>query len=319
MYTVKYTDNPGSDEELLSCSCTYNDNFANEYEACLTSLDRFIFLVDMYRIVRSCTADLLDLKGGQDTDFWYINKILINYLNAVFSYKEYVNSYEPPLKEITDDYYYNQKWYRFVCDYRNRVIHQSTIIRDRSVKTGDIFIDIDDMIRTQNEVLASLIADSAPKESSIKNAKRFLAELESLLPKNPAEAKGDKHFRSMKEIANQADQELLAMHEKVLWYAYRNGVLPAISWLLSKTFKDAGQYKYTFIVNEEWIYIPDKQDTACFEPNFSLESFYRYLLQALGKENSICRAIKNILNADGYRYVYELNCPLEEFYEREGI
>lgn len=319
MYKTKYTDNPGSNEELLPCSCTHDDNFATDYETCLNNLDRFMFLVDMYRIVRSCTADLLALKSGQDTDFWYINKILINYLNAVFSYKEYVNSYEPPLKEITDDYYYNQKWYRFVCDYRNRVIHQSTIIRDRSVKTGDIFIDIDDMIRTQNDVLAALIADPNSKESSIKNAKRFLSELESLLPVQTTKPKGDKHFRSMKEIARKADQEILAMNDKVLWYAYRNGVLPTLRWLLSKAHKEGGQYRYTFIVNEEWINIPEKEDIACFEPNYSLESFYSYLLQALGKENSICTAIRNILKADGYTYVYELNCSLEEFYTREGI
>ncbi len=318
MFITKYTDNPGSDEELIPCSGTYDDGFEEEYETHVRSLDRFIFLVDMFRIVKSCTSDLLNLKGGGDVPFWLINKTLINYLNAVYSYKEYINSYEPPLKKITDGYYYNRKWYRFVCDYRNRVIHQSTIIKDRSTKTGDIYIDLDEMVLAQNEIIAELLSDPNSSESSIKNAKRFLKEIQSLLPEQPVGTYNRKKLQSMKRIAQDADSEITLMNNEILLHAYRNSVLPHLRWLLSVSHKENDRYWYTFIVNEDWGHLPEKSDVACFEPNYSVELFYQYLLRALGNESPVCKAIKNILEADGYTYVYEQACSLNEFFEREG-
>lgn len=162
MYVLEYCDNP-ENGTIHDGHFSFEDSFSDEYESRIKALDRFTFLADMFRIVKSCSQDFMDLPNGDDIEFWEINKTLLNYLNSVYSYKEYVNSYDPPLKEITDGYYYNQKWYRFVCDYRNRVIHQSTILRDRSTQTGDVFIDLDDIISIQQGVIDELIQTQQKK------------------------------------------------------------------------------------------------------------------------------------------------------------
>lgn len=155
MYVLEYCDDPEKGR-LFNGERQFDDNFCDEYEEYLIALDRFMYLLDMFQIIKSCAAYLAELPAGEEFPFWQVNKALINYLNAVYSYKEYINSYDPPLKTITDGYYYNRKWYRFVCDYRNRVIHQSTIIKDRSTKSGDVFINLDEIISIQSEIIQEL-------------------------------------------------------------------------------------------------------------------------------------------------------------------
>ena len=145
MYILEYCNDP-EHADLKDGHRNFDDNFPLEFNNALNALNRFLYLTDMHRIIVSCASDFLHLQGGEEVEFWQINKYFLNYLNAVYSYKEFVNSYDPPLKEITDGYYYKRRWYRFICDYRNRVIHQSTIIKDRSNETGDVFINIDEIM-----------------------------------------------------------------------------------------------------------------------------------------------------------------------------
>lgn len=324
MYILEYCDDPERGA-LFDGRCSYDDSFSDKYIEHLKALDRFMYLADMYRITRSCAADLQELQGGDTVEFWMINKALLNYLNAVYSYKEYVNSYDPPLEEITDGYYYNRKWYRFVCDYRNRVIHQSTIIKDRSTKTGDVFIDLDEIIAVQEEVIADLERQkrTSPKgqqkyQRQIGNAQRFMQEIRSFVPSPTMTTSDGKKFQSMKAIALEADKEIAAMNDEILMYAYSNGVLPALQWFLSHTYKVDGKYKYTFLVNKELLGKPDKEPVSCYEPTYSIESFFAYLLKCLGKDSSVCRAILEWLSNEGYNHSYEMSCSISEFVEREG-
>ena len=152
MYILEYCNDP-EHADLKDGHRNFDDNFPLEFNNALNALNRFLYLTDMHRIIVSCASDFLNLQGGEEVEFWQINKYFLNYLNAVYSYKEFVNSYDPPLKEITDGYYYKRRWYRFICDYRNRVIHQSTIIKDRSNETGDVFINIDEIIEIQDGIV----------------------------------------------------------------------------------------------------------------------------------------------------------------------
>lgn len=316
MYVLEYCDNP-ENAELRDGHISYEDSFSDEYLARLRDLDRFMFLADMFRIMQSCTADFLELPDGKDVEFWQVNKSLINYLNAVYSYKEYVNSYDPPLKEITDGYYYEQKWYRFVCDYRNRVIHQSTILKDRNIKTGDVYIDLDDMVSIQQGVIDELI-ETQQKQKHIKNARRFLKEIKELADNPTLVTREGKHFKSMKGIVSEADSEISAMNNDILMFAFNKAIAPAILWFLKNTHKENGRFWYTFIVNKQWIGIPEKEPILVFEPAFSVESFYQYLLQCLGPKNPVCIAIRDLLETEGYCYSYELDCSIDDFHNRSG-
>lgn len=324
MYVLEFCDNPESGE-LFDGHLSFDDSLSDDYIEHLKALDRFMYLADMFRIVRSCSSDLQELHVGDDIEFWMINKTLINYLNAVYSYKEYVNSYDPPLKEITDGYYYKRKWYRFVCDYRNRVIHQSTIIKDCSTKTGDIFIDLDEMIAIQSDVIAELEKqkqaypkDQKKYQRQIDNAQRFMQEIRSFDPSPTMTSLDGKRFQSMKVIAHEADEEIASMNDDILMYAYSNGVLPALEWFLSRIHRADDEYKYTFLVNKALIGITEKESVFCYEPTHSIESFFAYMLKCLGKESSVCKAILEWLSGKGYNHSYELDCPITEFAEREG-
>lgn len=211
MYILEYCNDP-EHADLKDGHRNFDDNFPLEFNNALNALNRFLYLTDMHRIIVSCASDFLNLQGGEEVEFWQINKYFLNYLNAVYSYKEFVNSYDPPLKEITDGYYYKRRWYRFICDYRNRVIHQSTIIKDRSNETGDVFINIDEIIEIQEAVIADITAErdgeKDPKKKEkykkqIENAERFLREIKALLS-DPVLVQRGYHFKSMKSVITDA-------------------------------------------------------------------------------------------------------------------
>ena len=151
MFVLEYCDDPNK-PVLQAGNIKYESDFQQEYIDKLKEIDRFTYLIDMYTIMESCAEDLISIKIEDVNDFWKVNKALLNYVNAVYSYKEFVNSYDPPLREIKEKYYLHKKWYRFVCDYRNRVIHQSTIIKDYSPGSNEIYIDLDEVIERQNSL-----------------------------------------------------------------------------------------------------------------------------------------------------------------------
>ena len=318
MYLTSYTDYPEDQEyhPLKAGVKQYDDSISEQYLKALNALDRFTFLIDIYRIQESCTQALLTLRGGTNQEFWQLNLCLMNYLNAVYSYKEYINSYDPPLKRITENYYKNKKWYRFVCDYRNRVIHQSTFVKDWNKITGDIYIDLEEMICVQSNVIAELEQDKGKDTNNIENAKRFLNEIKSIQPEEEFRKRG-KDFTSLKNIAYKAALEIAEMQKEILDYAYSIGVAPIINWLIENTYKAEGKYWYTFIYNEERYQSSDPRirSKACFEPNTTIENFFYYILKSLGKDNEICKSVRNLLRIREYNHIYDKHCTVEEYWD----
>lgn len=142
MFELEYCSNPEIGE-LHSSGIKFDYQYDVEFDSKLKTLDKFLFLVDMHTIIDSCAKDFLEITIDDFDEFWKINKRLLNFVNAVYGYKEYVNSYEPSLKSITEKYYNMKKWYRFLCDFRNYIIHQSIIIKD----AFKVLIDDDVMLR----------------------------------------------------------------------------------------------------------------------------------------------------------------------------
>lgn len=323
MYILEYCNDP-EHADLKDGHRNFDDNFPLEFNNALNALDRFLYLTDMHRIIVSCASDFLNLQGGEEVEFWQINKYFLNYLNAVYSYKEFVNSYDPPLKEITDGYYYKRRWYRFICDYRNRVIHQSTIIKDRSNETGDVFINIDEIIEIQEAVIADITVErdreKDPKKKEkykkqIENAERFLREIKALLSE-PVLMQRGYHFKSMKSVITDANFEIQQMNDEILAYSFDKGVRPALERLLSWSYESPEGYQYSFIVNKQYINIPGKEDIACFEPTYAIEDFYKNMLRSLGKESVICNTILSFLLSHNYIYSYDEKCCINLFPEK---
>lgn len=326
MYILEYCNDP-EHADLKDGHRNFDDYFPLEFNNALNALDRFLYLTDMHRIIVSCASDFLHLQGGEEVEFWQINKYFLNYLNAVYSYKEFVNSYDPPLKEITDGYYYKRRWYRFICDYRNRVIHQSTIIKDRSNETGDVFINIDEIIEIQEAVIADITVErdreKDPKKKEkykkqIENAERFLREIKALLS-DPVLVQRGYHFKSMKSVITDANIEIQQMNDEILAYSFDKGVRPALERLLSWSYESSEGYQYSFIVNKQYINIPGKEDIACFEPTYAIEDFYKNMLRSLGKESVICKTILNFLLSHNYLYSYDEKCCINLFPEKYAL
>ena len=84
MYILEYCNDP-EHADLKDGHRNFDDNFPLEFNNALNALNRFLYLTDMHRIIVSCASDFLNLQGGEEVEFWQINKYFLNYLNAVYS------------------------------------------------------------------------------------------------------------------------------------------------------------------------------------------------------------------------------------------
>ncbi len=120
--------------EMTETGITYEDTFSEEFDSTLKKLDCFVYYAQLFQIVRSCKEELVSFSIWKKNDFWMANKYLLNYVNAVYSFREYtkdgVYSDHKTMVDIDKQYYERYKWYTFICNYRNRITHQSALIKD---------------------------------------------------------------------------------------------------------------------------------------------------------------------------------------------
>ena len=101
MFILEYCDDPEKGE-IIASTTQFDYEFNRVFDSKLHDLDKFLFLVDMQIIIEACAEDLLVAEIDNLDEFWRINKTLLNFVNAIYGYKEYVNSYEPSLKAVTE-------------------------------------------------------------------------------------------------------------------------------------------------------------------------------------------------------------------------
>lgn len=303
MFEVEYCNDPEWGD-IHSTGIKYDYAFDVEFDAKRKDLDKFLFLVDMYTIINSCGNDLLSITIGDFDEFWKINKRLLNFVNAIYAYKEYVNSYEPSLKSITEKYYNMRKWYRFICDFRNYIIHQSIIIKDYRPSDGDVFINIE-------EVAGLLSEYDYPKDWQRRNAEEF-TEWIKIFKGDSLEIK-DNHFLSMKNVTSSVMKEMSQMKNEVLMFAYKKSIKPSLVWLLEQIPKIDGIFQYAYIVDK--LNLPE---SVC-EPNYALEDFVRRMIKTLGDDSIICKELLNLLDREGYSLFYKGNCEIKDFIKNARI
>lgn len=299
MFVLEFCDNPEKGQ-LHTTEKKYNDSFDKEFDVKVDNLDRFLFLVDMHRIIESCAWDLINVTL-EDEDFWKINKLLLNFANAVYSYKEYVNSYEPSLKPITERYYNKKGMYRFICDFRNYIIHQSIIIKDYSPSDKGLLIKIEDVTEKIDSYLY-------PKIWQKINAEEFKVWIEEF--KHTAREVKEDHFLDMKSITEQVMTEMEQLKEEELLFAFNNGVKVTLEWLLDQIPVVESKYQYAFIVDKA--NLPD----SVREPNYAYEDFIRKMIKALGSDSKIYAELLKLTKEKNYLFFYDGMCDLETFLEK---
>ena len=297
MFEVEYCNDP-ENVNIHSTGIRYNYEFDKKFDAKLKDLDRFLFLVDMHTIIDSCGDDLLAITIDDFDEFWKLNKLLLNFVNAVYGYKEFVNSYVPSLKPITEKYYNMKKWYRFFCDFRNYIIHQSIIVKDYRPSDGDIFITIEEVAELLSEYEYS-------KEWQRRNAEEFTKWIESF-KEETLEIKDD-HFLSMKNITALVLTEMSHMKDEIIMFVYRKSIKPSLEWLIEQIPRVDGKYQYAFIVDKTNL------PASVRDPNYVLEDFVRRMIKTLHEDSEICKEIIDLLNSVGYLFFYDGNCGIEDF------
>lgn len=297
MFVQEFCDEPEK-AQLHESGKKYDYPFDKEFDAKLNNLDRFLFLVDMHKIIESCAEDLRESSLEDMDDFWKINKLLLNFANAVYSYKEYVNSYEPSLKPITESYYNKKGMYRFICDFRNYIIHQSVIIKDYNPSNKGLLIKIEDV----TEQIGSY---TYPKDWQKKNAEEFKTWIEKF--KASSRIINGSHFLNMKDLVKQVMMELELLKGEVLLYAYNNGVKETLEWLLQQIPVVEDKYQYAFIVDKENL------PSSVREPNYAYEDFIRRMIKALGKDSMVYAELCRLTTEKKYLFFYDGMCDLETF------
>ena len=77
MYILEYCNDP-EHADLKDGHRNFDDYFPLEFNNALNALDCFLYLTDMHRIIVSCASDFLHLQGGEEVEFWQINKYFLN-------------------------------------------------------------------------------------------------------------------------------------------------------------------------------------------------------------------------------------------------
>jgi len=304
MYSMEYCSNPNN-PHLEVARHSFDDSIADTYERKVTVLDNYMFLIDLFQIMESCQKDFYEIPKGNIT-FKEINKLFISYINSVYCYKEYISHLKPSAKEIIKDYYEKQKWYRFICDYRNRVVHQTMLIRDFAPNTGDIYIDLDSVIQMQKDEIKRLERGSNTNAANyIESNNRFIAELEQIRNNQYVKGTGNS-LKSMKDISALVSNEISQMHKEILAFMFEKAVAPAIRWLLSKTYRFDGKYQYTYLVNH--------QVRIELEPNYAIEDHLFYILEALGKDHDISKSFLQLLKDEQYTFSYHKMAFLDDVF-----
>ena len=261
--------------------------------------DNYIYLVILYRIIMDCYNDFNSFRVEYKNDFWKVNKYLLNYVNAIYSFKEYIkNCYgqTSDVYKIVDGYYQTTNWYTFLCNYRNRIIHQSAVIKDYDVKSGDAYIDFDDLI----ELTKLHIKSSRTGEE---NGKKFIRFLERQYPKT--KLNGDHHYMSAKRVFNSVNNEVKAMANKIFIHLYEKELKDSFTWFLSMTLQDKEErYLSTYIIQDE--------TNINFQTNYYLEDYIVNIMFTLGKSFDVVNMLIKFLKDEGYLYFFTQNCSLEE-------
>lgn len=285
MFELEYCNDP-ENGDIKNSGITFEDDIAKLYENACETLENYIYLIDMFKIIESCSEDLIS-ANTMDIDYWKVNKVLLNYVNSIYSFKELADGFVPEISVITEKYYRQEKWYRFVCDFRNSVIHESVISQDYN--KDDAYVLLDKLIDIQQKRRVNT-------PSKEQNRIRQITFLEAM--KKDALEHSGKYYYGIKRMCRDVSAEMQELKLEVLMYAYDNSICPILSWLFDIMYKEDSEYRYVFIVDKSI-----GAESVC-EPNFLIEDFYLKMKHSLGEENEVFCKIRSLFEDMEYNHFF---------------
>ncbi len=307
MIEVRYTLDPDSingKESTIKTDKTYEESFIKQYNHCCKSLDLMMFLIDYFHIIESTKNDLCSFNMEEYPCFWKANEYLLNYVNAIYSFKEFINhklaKKAKKIEKISNKYYYNGEWYRFICDYRNYVVHEGTLLRDYRKSDKELLLSIDG-------VIDELSAFTENDEKREQKKEEFIVKLRNLYPVSTV--RRGKHYIEITDCISKINCEVKSLYDEIILKTYDCLVEKSIKWMLSHIHRIGDLYTYTIID-------VDIKNDLLFEPNYTLESSLDYYMVNLGAEHEIvCRFIQ-LLKDKKYTLLYDSHMTIEGFDNR---
>lgn len=128
-----------------------NEDQIKEYNEIQDNLDRYIFIMELGIIIDEQAKYVHDFKCKSNDCFMTSIQLLMNYLNTIYTLKEFSSSFKrnEKVNQIQNDFYKNNNWYRFTIEYRNCAIHSFSLPKYYNPDDGELVIQIDEIIRKQ--------------------------------------------------------------------------------------------------------------------------------------------------------------------------
>ena len=341
MYKIKYCDYPENRDELKEAGYCFKQK--DQLLEKKSLLDKYLDLPIINKIINSCSDDILTPPDNGKREYWEISKYTLNYLNAVYYYRCYLeNFYNDKDKTIIKIDSVVKKLnlsnnFRFICEYRNRTIHQSLVARYYKSVSGEAFFNLDTLIRKQNNYINTIIKDInkstklrdeenisieeqkkidniiAKKKASKENAQWFKNRLNEYAKESCEFDCRGKKLKSLSEIISNATLEINKINEELMLEIYDQKIAPAMNWILSNIYIENGEYKYTFFYNED-------DDYDFYEPISILTEFYGILINELGQDHLVCNKIHDffIKNHLDYFYDGDIRCSIDQFIDLQS-
>lgn len=297
MYRVEYCDDPNN-PILIKGEEEYGSDFEIEYEKNMDILDNFEALTMMYKIIELCKNELYLALDDENTLWPEINKVWLNYLNSIYSCKEFISNYEPSLMDVHDKYYKKDGWYRFICDYRNKVVHSSEIIRERTLEKKEILVEYDGVHETKRKVRS--LKKTIENMDALKN--KLLKDLDTKVYKKTSRGI-EKEYLIAKKIIDKVNGELENMKEEITLEAFGEEMNSALEWFIDKIPVIDGEYKYAFIVDYDKY--EKNNNEGVLEPNFTMEQFVYSVFYNIGTDSLVAQKIVKILENHNYNEFFD--------------
>ncbi len=299
MYRLEFCDDPNN-PKLFDGEIEYEDSFEQEFMKHMGVLDKYEGLTIMYRIVESCRQDLYYAFDNEERDWWEVNKAWLNYLNAIYSCKEFIGNYEPSIMEVHDKYYKKMGWYRFICDYRNIVIHSSELIVVCSDESKEFLVGYDKV----QEVFRRIKSAKNTKEE-LKEIKRFIIEElnTEIYTYNLKGAIKEEKYISVRKLADKVSKEINEMKEEIALEAYKLDVPNSLQWFIDKIPYIDDMYWYPFIVNYEKY--DNNENEGVLEPSFTMEQFVHRVHAGIGEKSKVSKEIGLFLKQHKYNKFFD--------------
>ena len=322
MFSQEYREPPDMEKQNKT-EQEYDDSICEKYETVVEKLDNFIYLVDYYQMIEDSYNSYKECLNQNSIEFWKINKKQLDYLNAVYCYKEFISKKESSIEKEADKYYVNMHAYRFILDFRNLAVHHAVFAKEYSHKKKEAFVLMERLLNIQEENLnyqKNKLEEAKRKkwrtiislEKKVSNAERFFKEIQQKSYESGFFYEGNT-LCSMNTIMRDAQVEICDIHENMLQIAYEQWVKESIIWLISLIYHDEKGLKFTYIYNDQYETKVGVQ-SVFYAPTSSIDGFLEYVISGLGKQHPICIQLKNLLRENGYTYLFEQNCTIENFF-----